>query len=350
MRGKIWIIGIIFVLLAIGGLGTTAQAQGSEETFFSKSLHYDAKGMRHWYEKEDGFMSITRIPYEQLDCKNCHASSCDKCHAKKEGEKFSYSIAKAKDMETCLTCHKRSKVTFDLSKTKGSLDHHIDKGMTCLGCHTAQEIHGDGTVYHSKRDEGAVKASCKNCHSPKEDNRAHKLHRDKLHCSACHVSNSISCLNCHLDSVLKTGTRKGNFFPPIQDWVILVNYKGKVTAGTAQTYVYKNNKFLIYSAYTTHAIQKKGRQCADCHANPAVKLIQDGKSVPMAVFKDNKMDGWKGVVPLVPDKLEWAFLSKDGDKWVPIQDSVPPKILFVCYAEPLTKEQLKKLMAKQFEK
>lgn len=344
-KSKGLIIGSIsVVLLVAGGLAVINAAQESQESSFSKSLHYTGEGMRYWYEENNGFMEITHIPYDKLDCQNCHVKSCDPCHAERKGEKSFYRVAKAKNMDTCLTCHSREKTTFKLGREKGSLDVHIDKGMVCADCHKGEDVHGDGTYYHSMRDKGAVKASCETCHHPKEkDIRAHKVHKGKLDCSSCHISNSISCLNCHFDNFLKTGKRKGNFLPPIQDWILLINYQGKVTSGSVQTLVYENQKFIAYSPYFTHAIQAKGKECTDCHANPAVKLIQKGKSVPMAVFKEGKMVSWKGVVPLVPEQLEWSFLNKVEDKWIPIETDKLPKTQFACYGEPLTKKQIKKL-------
>jgi hypothetical protein len=41
-------------------------------SFFTDSLHYAGEGMRRWYEEEGGFIEITKIPYDQLDCKSCH--------------------------------------------------------------------------------------------------------------------------------------------------------------------------------------------------------------------------------------------------------------------------------------
>lgn len=345
MRRKIWIIGFIpLVLLTIGGLCAVEQEQKGEGTCFSKSLHYTGEGMRYWYEEPNGLMAITNIPYNQLDCQKCHVKSCDVCHAERQGQKCSYSVEKARDMKTCLPCHTRAKATFECGKDKGALDVHIVAGMVCADCHKGQDVHGDGISRRSMRDDGAVKASCTNCHTPKEDEiRAHKVHRGKLDCAACHVSNSISCLNCHLDNFVKTGKREGNFLAPIQDWLLLVNYKGKITSGTAQTFVYKDKKFIAYAPYFTHSIQAKAKACTDCHANPAMRLIQKGESVPMAEFKDGKMVSWKGVVPLVPEQLKWSFLNKVGDKWVPVQNDKPPKIQFVGYGEPLTKVQIKKM-------
>lgn len=351
IKSKSWIIVfVLIVILSTSGLVLFSTAEEKQEPCFYKSLHYTGEGMRYWYEENGGFMEITGVPYEELDCKKCHVKSCEPCHAKTEDGKCSYSLDKAKDMNTCLACHSREKVTFKIGREKDALDIHIASGMGCVDCHTGEDVHGDGTIYHTMRDEGAVKASCKTCHSLEDvDIRAHKVHKEKLDCAACHVANTTSCLNCHFSKFLETGKRAGNFFPPIQDWLILVNYKGKVTSGNVQTLVYEDKKFITYAPYFTHAVQSKARGCTDCHANEAVMLIKEGKSVPMAEFKDNKMVSWKGVVPLVPDQLEWEFVDKDGDKWVPLKNDIKPMVQYSCYAEPLTEEQVKK-MAMPFKK
>jgi hypothetical protein len=69
----------------------------------------------------------------------------------------------------------------------------------------------------------------------------------------------------------------------------------------------------------------------------------------MPKFKDGKYESWSGVVPLVPDQLEWDFLDRDGDTWVPITGSGELKTQLSCYGTPLTEEQLKK-MAMPFKK
>jgi hypothetical protein len=343
MRVKAALAGVVMVgLLAM--CIPAAMNQGEDETCFSKSLHSSGEGMRYWYEKEDGLKSVTGVPYDQLSCQKCHAKSCDVCHVKKEGEKCSYSTQKAKDMNTCLACHARAQATMQAGKEKGVTDVHFAKGMVCTDCHNAEDVHGDGTSRHSMRDEGAVKAACTNCHQPKEqDIRPHTVHRGKLDCTACHVSNSMSCQNCHIENFIKTGTKEGHFLPPSMEWLLLVNYKGKVVAGSVQTAVYKNKKFVAYAPYFTHSVQKKAKGCEDCHGNTAMKRLQKDETVPMTEFKEGNIVSWKGVVPLVPEKLSWAFLNKIGDKWVPIDNNEPAKIQMVNYGEPLTKDQLKKM-------
>jgi hypothetical protein len=41
--------------------------------------------------------------------------------------------------------------------------------------------------------------------------------------------------------------------------------------------------------------------------------------------------------------LEWSFLNKARDSWVPVEGNEPAKIQLVNFAEPLTKDQIKKM-------
>jgi len=347
MKTKLFKTAFFFALLLIlGCFAATGRNCKTEESFFSKSLHHTGEGMRYWYEEPNGLMSLTGIPYDKLSCKSCHVKSCDTCHAEKKQGVCSYSLQKARQMETCLQCHSRAKAVIKAGKQHGTLDVHFAAGMVCADCHKAHDVHGDGKFRHSMRDEGAVKVSCTNCHDPNELKkvRDHRVHRrTNLDCTACHVSNSATCLNCHIDRFIETGTKEGNFLPPSQDWLLLINYKDKITAGTVQTAVYKDKKFIAYAPYFTHSIQREAKKCKDCHRNEATKLIKEGKSIPMAEFKDGKMEGFKGVVPLIPDKLHWDFLKKVDDKWVLVDCNEPPKVQFIGHGRPLTDKQLKKM-------
>ncbi len=329
------------LLVGLVGIQPIA-AENPEESFFSNSLHHTGEGMRYWYEEPGGFMDITNIPYSELDCKNCHVKTCDACHTQKIGETSLFSVNKAYDMDTCLACHSREGLTFKMGREKGNLDVHIEKGMVCADCHKGSDVHGNGKSHNSMRDVGAVKASCTTCHATDMEVTAHEVHEGKLDCSACHVDNTTACMNCHFDTFLETGSRKGTFLP-MQDWTLLINYNGKVTAATAMSLVYKDKKFILYTPYFTHAVKEKGKDCVECHANSAMKLIEEGKSVPMMAFKDGKAVNWKGVVPVVPEKLDWVYLNKVGDKWIPIDNDAAAKIQFVGYGTPLTKDQLEKL-------
>jgi hypothetical protein len=47
-----------------------------------------------------------------------------------------------------------------------SADIHYDSGMTCIDCHTKQDLHGDGNIY-TKREQ-AVEIECHDCHGTLE--------------------------------------------------------------------------------------------------------------------------------------------------------------------------------------
>jgi hypothetical protein len=338
MRKKIFLI--CFIVFSLAALGKLVPAM-DQQFFFHKSLHYTGEGMRYCYERQDGLMSLTGIPYKELDCKNCHVQTCDACHAEQKGKKSFYTEAKAQDMKTCLTCHSRAGLTFKLGRERGDLDVHVAGGMSCADCHKGEDVHGDGLFYRSMRAPDALKVSCATCHTVDKTIQAHQVHGGKLDCAACHVANTVGCMNCHFDTFLNTGSRKGTFFPT-QSWLLLINYNGKVTSGTAMSIVSKNRKFIVYAPYFTHAIQKKGRECGDCHANAAMELIESGESVPMMVFKDGKVEHWKGVVPAVQEKLKWVYLNKTGETWVPLKDGAEEKTQW-WYGKPLTEEQIENL-------
>ena len=43
-----------------------------------------------------------------------------------------------------------------------NVDCHFEQGMTCIDCHTMQDLHGDGNIYSKK--EQAVEIECEDCH------------------------------------------------------------------------------------------------------------------------------------------------------------------------------------------
>ena len=120
--------------------------------------------------------------------------------------------------------------------------------------------------------------------------------------------------------------------------------------GNAQTLVGKGKKFVSYVPYFTHSIVKEGKKCEDCHGNEAATKMLNGEKFKMGSFKDGKLTHAKGIIPFVPDKLEWPWLDKQDDKWVELKSDEEPIIQNAAYAEPLTESQLKMLKAKQTSK
>jgi hypothetical protein len=203
---------------------------------------------------------------------------------KKKRAKSVFKRKKAKDMNTCLGCHGREGLTFLFDGEQNNLDVHVAAGMVCASCHRHYDVHGDGRFRPSMRHPKGVRTHCVICHVDQEqespefdpETDSHSVHGNKLDCSACHVRTTMACYNCHFDTFLKTGSRKGNFVP-MKDWLLLINYGGQVTSGSAMTLVYQNKKFIAYVPYYTHSVSSEGRDCNDCHLNPAVTMIQKGE-------------------------------------------------------------------------
>lgn len=134
-------------------------------------------------------------------------------------------------------------------------DVHFEKGMTCVDCHTKQDLHGDGRIYQKK--ENAVEVRCETCHGApnkkaefltiwgtkltnvtdsggkpvltakltgkqhvvpqlkgaklSEEGRVAMVaipkHMEKLECYACHAKWAPQCYGCHVkNDVSKAGT------------------------------------------------------------------------------------------------------------------------------------------------
>lgn len=322
------------------------------KSFFTKSLHFTGKGMKYWYQKPDGFMSITKIPYENLGCKSCHVDSCDTCHKEKKQGKLVFSQEKARDISTCFQCHSREKFTFMIDKKQENLDVHRQANMTCVDCHNEYEIHGDGTAYLSMRDPKHERAKCQDCHNENNSSKAasynksllsHQIHGNKLDCAACHVSNSLTCYNCHFDSYLDSGKKKENFIP-MKSWTLLINYDGKVTSGTVQTIVYKDQKFIAYVPYFSHSVTSSGRSCQDCHGNKAVTTMNKEGTFEVVGYENGKVTSHEGIIPLVPNKLKWTFFNKSEQGWQPIKKDTQLQTQFAGYGKPLTQQQYQMLL------
>jgi len=113
------------------------------------------------------------------------------------------------------------------------------------------------------------------------------------------------------------------------------------------TLVYKNKKFVAYVPYFTHSISSQGRGCHDCHGNVAVTKMKRGEKVAVVDFKNKEIVSWKGVVPVVEGKLEWAFLNRTKKAWEQITTRDNPLVQFAAYGTALTEEQFNKMAEKE---
>ena len=332
------------VLLSVFLINTHVfPGEGNKQaSFFSSSLHSTANGMAYWYSKENGGLeTLTEIPYSKLTCNKCHVASCDTCHKTQINGNFAYSTEIARKSGTCLKCHKRIATVQKMDKSHDQEDVHFLKDMQCMDCHTARDVHGDGTEYKSMRQQAAVDATCEQCHDSIPPTVSHKVHKGRLDCKSCHVRQVVSCTNCHFDTFVREGKK---VHIPVSGWVFLMNYEHRVTSANMQSYVVSGDKtFVMFAPQNSHSIMKKGRKCDECHATKTVRQVKEGE-VTLTWLENGKMMNLKGVIPVV-DGTAYNLVYQDyqDGKWVPIKDPAAPRIQYVAFGTPLTEHQLKKL-------
>lgn len=324
----------VFIAAFIFGIGEDKKPQVTN--FYENSLHYTNRGLEYWYSKEQGGLErITGIPFSKLPCTGCHVRSCDTCHKKEVGGKAMYSLDAARAQDACEKCHRMEKEN----------DVHFKKGMKCMDCHTAREIHGDGTPYNSIRDPGALDARCENCHKPEELRcPGQEAHRDRVDCNACHVRDLPSCYNCHFDTRVKEG--KSVSFP-LKGLLFLVNHEGRATLANVHTFVYQNKTMITFAPSFPHSVMKEGRGCSDCHATPIIQDMKSGQFTPVR-FENGKINAVQGIVPVLKD-WDWnfVFFNYENGTWLPIDNPAEPLVNYSGYCAPLTREQFLKLGERQ---
>lgn len=326
------------------GLGFT-QGMTKKNCMYLSSLHYTAEGMSYWYDKANGGLeTITGVPYEQLACSKCHVASCDACHLTEADGKPSYSTQFAKKQKTCLKCHAReAHMIMKIDQAQHTEGVHFASGMTCMDCHTTQDVHGDGVAYNSMKEPGAVHVKCEQCHDAVSSSRAHTVHGDKLDCKACHVRQVVSCNSCHFETMLKDKKRVSR---PVTGWKFLMNYEGKVTSANMQSFVAQENKtFILFAPQFSHSVMRGGSKCEECHATPIVDQIFNHDDLTLSwLQEDGKKQNLKGVIPVV-DGVQYHCVYEDfaDGTWTPIAHPAVPKVQYVGYGTPLTKEQLEKM-------
>ena len=336
---------IVSALTILGFLAMAVlhgQQAAPEKNFFESSLHYTSRGLEYWYAKEQGGLQrITDLPFAGLPCARCHARTCDSCHAAKVDGRPVYSTAMARDPKVCSGCHGIESLTaLEKNPNDPAGDVHFKKGMKCLDCHTAREIHGDGTAYVSFQQEGAMDVSCAKCHTDLSRCPGARVHGDRVDCNACHVRDLPSCYNCHFETRVKEGK---SVSLPLHNLLFLVNRRGKVTLGDMHTFVYGRKTMITFAPSFPHSVMKEGRACPDCHGTPLLKEIEAGTFRPVA-FSDGKLTNVSGIVP-VTDPLRWqlVFLDYAGGRWTPLSGAAAPLLNYAGYCSPLTPEQLARL-------
>ena len=337
---------LVTIISIISITSLFSQETQEPECIFKSSLHYTAGGMGYWYDKSQGGLeTITGVSYNDLGCKNCHISTCDVCHKTEMNGKAVYSNEPAKNQDMCLKCHAREASMMKINEKTNTPDVHFAAGMQCMDCHTTREMHGDGVKYLSMKQPGAMDVNCEQCHDKITQATSHKIHGNNLDCKACHVQQVVSCTNCHFETMVNEGKRVAI---PVSGWEFLMNYDGKVTSANMQTFVVPGNKtFMIFAPQFSHSVSKQGKKCEDCHNNSNVEKINNG-TINLTWLENGKVEQVKDVIPVVDGvKYNTVYQNYSNGNWTPIENPPDPKVQYVSFGTPLTKEQLKRLTMPQ---
>jgi hypothetical protein len=337
---------IIILFLSIPVALFSQENQKQDCVFKTSSLHHTVNGMSYWYDKSRGGLeTITGIPYADLNCNTCHVENCDVCHKTEKEDKTFYTNEAANNQDMCLKCHGREAAIMNIDKKNNTEDVHFAAGMECMDCHTQREMHGDGVVYTSMKQPGAMDVKCEECHAEVGKSISHTIHKNNVDCNSCHVQQVVSCTNCHFETMVKEGKRVSI---PVSGWEFLMNYNGKVTSANMQTFVVSGNKtFLMFAPQFSHSVYKNGKKCEECHANTNVKKTETG-SIDLTWLENGNVVQTKGVIPIVEGVQHNSFFQnyKEG-KWTPVENPEKPVVQYVGFGNPLTKEQLNKLLKPQ---
>lgn len=234
-------VGVIVDPSATGDSGCTACHDGSDAvgvlrsacdgchtatvTNTANSLHTTQQGYFTAIEDRGGMFTQDHEPWFEARCAECH-TTCGQCHVarpKSVGGGFmmrggislsSHRFYRTPDMtEQCTACH-GTRVGDDFQGVLDGVepDVHFTRGRRCNYCHTAAELHGDGTQYQH-RYEVAAMPRCEDCHS------GNVIVDTGSGCSACHlggdtievppasvhhahhVAESSDCAHCHRPDV-----------------------------------------------------------------------------------------------------------------------------------------------------
>ena len=358
---------IISTLIIILSLFSTLSAQW----YFPNSLHKTRSGFNTAYKSENGGMEIiTNIPFEDLACKKCHASSglyqngdpipaqtytpiCVDCHD------FQTTVNVSED--ACLSCHQRQLREREIYS---GMDVHTNEGMTCLSCHSKEEIHGDDNInFTSLKEPGAVKARCINCHTQISNNGSHNRHRYTVDCAACHAVSVYSCAGCHFETFIETGKKRFN--NEFTNYRLLIKKDGMVKLGALVTHSYNGKTNYIISSTHSHIIKKNATTCSDCHkrmgqSNVAITEYNNTGYITLAKWDstNKKVNILNTVIPIPGDwrqslKIDHSTYSGDStifpsdpNLWQYLKSETDNAHLY--FAEPLDSSTLANLGVTRF--
>ena len=267
-----------------------------ESQSYKESQHFNLTGYRKLIAVRAGVDELTpglKAMFEQK-CNTCHAT-CGQCHisrphsAKKGFVRGHTFLSRPSMTENCIACH-GSRIGEEFRGRHSGIpaDVHYNRGMQCVACHPAEELHGHGPQGEN-RYEVERAPQCRDCHDIGEGNDYHAEHGDKLSCQVCHSMTYKNCYSCHVGKGLERPSELGfkigrNPIPSARrpyEYVVVrhipiapESYRDWEPGGLPNFSVLPTWKFA-----TPHNIQKNTPQTADCtsscHNNREVFLTEE---------------------------------------------------------------------------
>jgi thiosulfate/3-mercaptopyruvate sulfurtransferase len=273
------------------------------------SLHYTLAPFDHTIKKRANKTNkrilSQVIQAKEKHCNSCH-SSCGQCHVSrpeyvKGGLLAKHHFKKAPPMDiTCASCHGgRVYAEFTGANEKYKADiHYENEEMTCLDCHTAEEMHADAEGVDTRHNL-SDRPKCRKCHdkvlSDTPQTKSHKIHRDKVACQVCHAQAYKNCFSCHVGTdkkglpyfkcketriFFKIGLNPNKTTNNPYDYVVVRH--PPADPGIFDSYV-KNGlsefqSLPTWKSSTPHNIQRltpQNKECNNCHGNASLFLNND---------------------------------------------------------------------------
>jgi len=329
------------------------------DELYTTSLHFTRAGKSTFYNAtpNNGYETLTGIPYASLPCQGCHrpdqaagTNGCESCHDTATPELGAQVDASLDGV--CGGCHSRQ-VAERQPPANYTDAHDAVSGGDCMYCHSMEDMHGDGTEYNSMLEDGAIDASCDDCHATVPTNNYHQSVHENVDCSTCHMQGVVSCANCHFEgqvSVPETKMARTR----VVNWMLLVNRNGKVHPANVQTLEYQGETWAAMAPFYSHTIAKNAvTDCSDCHHNDNIIALTSGDStlvvmaasdaVPDFGTKGTGLIGVSGRVPVpfyYDGKLLFDFVHYDSgtQTWSFVEQG--PDGYQLLYGTPLTEAQL----------
>ncbi|HUX41596.1 MAG TPA: cytochrome c3 family protein [Rectinemataceae bacterium] len=272
---------------------------------YSLSLHYTTagfkNGVRPRFSESEAAIYDKKV-FEQ-SCRSCHAS-CGDCHVKSPtisgvdiGLLSGHKFVRKDEAKTCALCHGGRVYPEFNGDYGGNADVHYQKGMSCVDCHKAAGLHGNGVAYPDMRAV-AEKPTCVGCHpagaeASDKAKQAHAVHGDKVSCSACHSSAEYrGCSSCHLGE----GATDAPMFvlgrnPRMPGQLTTLRLVPTVRDTFAKAGIAQANYDAVQNLWDSvpHNTKKRTdrtRDCATCHDQQAHFLTVD--SLPVGGAEANK--------------------------------------------------------------